>query len=792
MNELSENEEYLLHLPSHLSKGCLEDELFSLLVDFEFLDFKIAAADPQAIIEDFDLGIQINDEVTEYKRITLGLISDAIRLSANILGGNLKQLAEQLWGRLQEIDIQAIQELLTAAKQSKKYPWLRPLKSSLTSPVGNLVRTFTGHKDCVEHIALTLDGKFVISAARNKEIRIWDIEKGREEFTLQGFAVDCLAAIDTNRFVVAGASGKSIDAGSPDSIIKIIIMRFNGNYEEVAIAELEQSVCSLIVTADQKILIAGMKDGKIQIWDLNLKKLIWVLSAHEAEVKSVAISSNSNILAATCYSAVKVWDFNTKEEVWTFFADEHSIRKIVITPDEKKLISASDDETLKVWDLVSHKEILTLSGHTSVVTSVAVAPDGQRAVSTSADDRVKIWSLEDGSETLTLSGHSGWVADVAITPDGRQIVSCSWDNTVKIWNLRASEAEQVNTSHSSAVNSLLTSSDRRQIISASKEDGVIKVWNISGEEVLSFFTQKYFVSGIALFPDNQRLLSSAGTIMKHGSWGKSDNSLKVWDIDSGTELLTMAGHDSEIRCIAISPDGEKVVSGSRDNSVRLWDVTSGQEMLRLTNHTEMINAVIFTPDGKRCISASGDKTLRVWDLSNGEEIYTLFEDDWQNGWVNYVGVIPNSRKIISSHNHNHEILKVWDFDTGQKLLTLIGECDSISSLLVAEDGKKAISGSRDGKISIWNLLDGCKEIILSAHSSEIYSMALFQNNEKLVTAAGDNHIKIWNLVEGNMIASFIAESPIGTITVLPDEMLIIAGDWVGNVHFLRLEESNSF
>ncbi len=89
---------------------------------------------------------------------------------------------------------------------------------------------------------------------------------------------------------------------------------------------------------------------------------------------------------------------------------------------------------MKVWDAVKGSETLTLKGHTSGVNSVAFSPDGKRIVSDSGDNTVKVWDADTGSETLTLKGHTGGVRSVAFSPDGKRIVSASLDHTVKVWD----------------------------------------------------------------------------------------------------------------------------------------------------------------------------------------------------------------------------------------------------------------------------------------------------------------------------------------------------------------------
>ena len=111
------------------------------------------------------------------------------------------------------------------------------------------------------------------------------------------------------------------------------------------------------------------------------------------------------------------------------------VNAVAVTPDGKRALSASDDNTLKIWDLHSGTELRTLKGHTECVTAVAVTPDGKLALSASWDNTLKIWDLHSGTELRTLKGHTHSVTAVAITPDGKLALSASYDNTLKIWDL---------------------------------------------------------------------------------------------------------------------------------------------------------------------------------------------------------------------------------------------------------------------------------------------------------------------------------------------------------------------
>ncbi|MFM6108009.1 MAG: WD40 repeat domain-containing protein, partial [Sphaerospermopsis kisseleviana] len=91
----------------------------------------------------------------------------------------------------------------------------------------------------------------------------------------------------------------------------------------------------------------------------------------------------------------------------------------------------------------------------------------------------------------------------------------------------------------------------------------------------------------------------------------------------GSLLRTLTGHKNRIRTIAITPDGTKAVSGSDDNTLNVWDLETGTKIHTLIGHNHFVNTVAITPDGKKAVSGSDDNTLNVWDLETGTKIHTL-------------------------------------------------------------------------------------------------------------------------------------------------------------------------
>ena len=91
-------------------------------------------------------------------------------------------------------------------------------------------------------------------------------------------------------------------------------------------------------------------------------------------------------------------------------------------------------------------------------------------------------------------------------------------------------------------------------------------------------------------------------------------------------LCTCAGHSDSVNAVAISPDGQTLVSGSHDNTIKLWNLHTGEVRHILTEHSSWVYCVAISPDGKTLVSSSGDKTIKLWNLHTGELRHTLRGD----------------------------------------------------------------------------------------------------------------------------------------------------------------------
>ncbi|NMG21658.1 beta-propeller domain-containing protein [Brasilonema bromeliae] len=297
---------FFQNLAYHLHEAGRVRKLQRLLLDFRWLEAKLEKTNINALLADYDFLPQ--DENVQ-------LVQGALRLSAHVLNQDKTELATQLWGRLQSVAVPEIQAMLEQAKQWKATPWLRPLTPCFTRPGGALLRTLSGHNNEVRAIALTPDGKYVISGSLDSTLKVWNWQTGEEVRTLRGH---------------------------------------------------DEEVRAIALTPDGKYVISGSSDETLKIWNWRTGEEVRTLKGHGSMVTAVVVTPDGNyIISGSWNGTLKVWDWQTGEVVRTLKGHSHQVDALVVTPDGKCIISGSADKTLKVWNWQIGEDVHTFTAHSS-------------------------------------------------------------------------------------------------------------------------------------------------------------------------------------------------------------------------------------------------------------------------------------------------------------------------------------------------------------------------------------------------------------------------------------------
>src|SRR6266568_4891254 len=201
---------------------------------------------------------------------------------------------------------------------------------------------------------------------------------------------------------------------------------------------------------------------------------------------------------------------------------------------------------------------------------------------------------------------------------------------------------------------------------------------------------------------------------------------------------TLEGHTEAVSSIAISPDGQTLISGGDDNTIKMWNLYTGQLLHTFEGHIEDVSTVAISPDGQTLVSGSWDRTIKIWDL------YAIQLLDTLRGHLRYVlstAISPNGQ-ILASGSQDTTI-NLWDLHTGELLRTLMGHSESVYSIVFSPDGKTLISGSGDNTVKVWNLQTGQVLRTLTEYTDEVRSVAFSPTGQAFAIGGYDGTIKIW-------------------------------------------------
>lgn len=262
-------------------------------------------------------------------------------------------------------------------------------------------------------------------------------------------------------------------------------------------------------------------------------------------------------------------------------------------------------------DTINNQEFLEFKGHTNCINSVNYSHDGRFIVSASDDYSVRVWDSETGEELYKIENDYS-VTSALFSPDGKYIASeihnyASGNSLISLW--------ETNTHNNifSIKGSSATFSRDSQLLGTSS-DADIHIWSIEeGTEVhrIKDSIKKYTRTCLAFCPDCQRIISAFG------------KDIRIWETKDIADGKTLNYHGDCVTCIAISPDGSKIASGSKysgvpymrqeaealelglidfDTSIRILNKTTGKEIHLLNNSSmfpEDVYSIDFSPDGKK-------------------------------------------------------------------------------------------------------------------------------------------------------------------------------------------------
>ncbi|HEU0037148.1 MAG TPA: serine/threonine-protein kinase [Kofleriaceae bacterium] len=478
--------------------------------------------------------------------------------------------------------------------------WTMAPDADNPGPFTTLLR---GHGDRVQTIRWSSDGAHLLTASADGTARLWSPEMGkpvmaelRHESGL-GITSAELSA-DGTRVVTASLDGTAIVWEIPD--------------------ELPEDVPTTRATPLRKL-----GDG---------------INGHGDAIEHAGFGlDDTRIATAGRDGAAKLWDADTGQPIASF---EHSdaVTAVRFGADPTRVVTASQDGTARVWDITRGIAIRWHDLH-AAVNGVAIASTG--AIAAVRDDgKVDLWA-PGAREPSVLRDHMGRLYAVAFSVDGTRLYTAGEEPEILAWNVATATRVGALGPHADTIRALAAAPDGS--LASAGDEGIVRVWSAAGRLVREL--------GV---PGGVTALAYAGdgTLFAVGS----DGDLSVWRAGA-TQPVRVRRTTSPTRAIALAPDGHSLaIAGAFDTRIVAYDRgTLGAERLRLDGPTGEVRTVAFTTDGSRVITAGTDGAAKLWDAAKGKLLATR---DAHGGPITAVAVDPDGRALWVASADNY--LRAWD------------------------------------------------------------------------------------------------------------------------------------
>ncbi|KAI8345918.1 WD repeat-containing protein 61-like protein [Mortierella sp. GBAus27b] len=241
--------------------------------------------------------------------------------------------------------------------------------------------------------------------------------------------------------------------------------------------------------------------------------------------------------------------------------------------------------------------------------------------------------------------------------------------------------------------------------------------------------------------------------------GSLDNTVKVWDTESGDLKGTLTGHQLGVNSVDTNTEGTLAVSTSLDSQIRIWDLE------QLKQH-KVIDAGAgeapdlpapykhgrpkFSPDSKHIATGSSSGNVNQYSVETGEKVQSF---EGRGKFSMCVAYSPNGEYLACGTEASSDSATVLLFDvaTGKLRSTFKGHAMTVRSIAFSSDSKKLVTGSDDKRIMIYDAVHGDTIRTLSGHSAWVLSVAVSNDGTHVASGSSDSKVKLWDLVADQCI-----------------------------------------
>jgi WD40 repeat protein len=483
-----------------------------------------------------------------------------------------------------------------------------------------------------------------------------------------------------------------------------------------------------------------------------------IVDAHRAPVRSLAVTPNGRSVATAGDDAtVKIWSSLTGH-MSTEIRRLSGVTTMCFSGDGTRLHAFGHDG-VTAWNTKTGSRIAALEG-TRYEHSGEFSADCERVATAGYNQTARVWRVSDGELLSTLGGHDGNILEIRFSSDGSSVLTIGVDQTACVWTAEGTLRAKLGTPPKRTYHMMVTEPDPNGItkaeithdgafvISAEGSKGII--WDVNtSEPVARLIGHADFVLTLAVSLDGQKILTA-----------DSDGVARLWRMPDGATVAMLLGHDGPIREAHFSSDGSWVITASDDGTARVWDAETGSLVNVLSGHKEwVIDARFNATSNLTATTISGDGTARVWRTGVGVPSIEL---RGHTGSLSAGAFSPDGKFIVTVGDSEpvgrpgvfaNETGRVWTSEHGRPIVVYKGHQGRIwGSPVFSPDGTLIATSGADGTAQVWESRTGRSRFVLQ-HKGGVYSAAFSGDGKYIVTASRDRTARVWSVNTGSQVGA---------------------------------------
>jgi WD40 repeat protein len=510
------------------------------------------------------------------------------------------------------------------------------------------------------------------------------------------------------------------------------------------------AIQKIVFSRDGSFYVTASSDSTVGVWDTASGVMRHRIGPLGGAVADVAIHPSDTTLAAgLANGGVLLLSIASGREQGRFSGKGSAA--VAFNPGGSRLAAAFTDGKIMEWRTDTRKPTGTIDAGGRLA-HIAYAEDGQVMVIADDAGRVRLWNTRTNRRITDVSSHdksiaglveswnmnsppamtaaSGSATAAAVDPAGVRLVVGNADGSLRAWPRNAEDAPVFqppdDTQPRPAVNDACVSPDGALLACAS-DRLEINLWNAeTGEHLARMETGRAdFPTRVAFSPSGSHLFA-----------GDRGGNVLVFDPVARRRLLAFAAHSAAVLGLAVSPDGNVLVTAGADSTLKFWDAKNLAPRGEFRGLSGAVTKVVFAPDGTLA-GACTDRVIRMWNVTTGDTLRVL------RGHISAVTDISYSAdgtRIVSLAANGN--VRIWDAASGESLETM--KFNGVSAVCLTPDRTRLIVAGADPVVRVIETGAQREVARLHGHSGRILSLETFPLRDGVVSASADGTIRVWD------------------------------------------------